>query len=396
VTAEEVYRASALEVASGLILGPGLDVELPRTELGLFDALERAVLAGLERPPCFVSFSGGRDSSAILGVATRAARRAGLPPPIPVTMRFPSAAQTEESDWQELVVNHLGLEDWVRIEPGDELDVVGPAATAALRTHGLLWPPNAHMHVPVLRAAAGGSLLTGIGGDELFAPSRWSRALAVLERRARPRLSDLPHLAHVCSPRPVRHAVHRWRHTPPTAVWLRTAARDEVRRSLLAEAASEPLRWRGRIRRLAGLRYAAVGERSLTALAGDWAVRIEHPFRNLEFLGAVAALPRADRFTSRTDGMRRLFGGILPPELLARPTKAEFGHVLWSGSARALAKRWQGEGVDTELVDPDVLRAVWSGPEPDPGSYLLLQKVFLELDSASTPGELEQTLARRG
>jgi asparagine synthase (glutamine-hydrolysing) len=392
----ELYRPTALEVASGLILAPGREVDLRDAGVAPLQALEQALLVGLQRPPCLVSFSGGRDSSAILAAAARAARRQGLPLPVPATMRFPVAAQTDESEWQELVVAHLGLEDWVRLEPADELEVVGPVAADALRKHGLLWPTNTHMHVPVLRQAAGGSVLTGIGGDELFAPPRWSRVLAVLERRARPGLRDLPRVLHAFSPRPVRVAVHRRRHPPAPTPWLRRAADQEVRRRLVAEAAVEPVRWRRRIERLAGLRYAEVGEQSLAVLGADWDVRVVHPFRDVGFLAAVAHLPPAERFTSRTDGMRRLFGDLLPAATLTRATKAQFGHVLWGGSARTLVKRWRGEGVDAELVDPDVLRLLWSGPEPDPRSYALLQTIFLALNGASAGGEREQAVAGGG
>ena len=54
-------------------------------------ALEEAILPALRRPPCLVSFSGGRDSSCVLAAATRAARREGLQPPVPVTLRVSNA-----------------------------------------------------------------------------------------------------------------------------------------------------------------------------------------------------------------------------------------------------------------------------------------------------------------
>ena len=131
-------------------------------------ALERACLPALRRGRCCVSFSGGRDSSIVLAAATRVARREGLALPTPVTNRFPHAGPTDESEWQELVVRHLGLDDWLRIDHTDALDIVGPVARQVLERHGLLWPFNAHFHVPLLEAAEGGALLTGIGGDELF------------------------------------------------------------------------------------------------------------------------------------------------------------------------------------------------------------------------------------
>ena len=78
------------------------------------EALERAILPALLRPPCLVSFSGGRDSAAVLAVATALARREGLPAPIPATNVFPAADDSDETAWQELIVRHLGLSEWVR------------------------------------------------------------------------------------------------------------------------------------------------------------------------------------------------------------------------------------------------------------------------------------------
>ena len=69
-----------LEVATGAPLGadpaaPSLPMPRPG---GPVAALEHSVLGALLRPPCVVSFSGGRDSSAALAVATRVARQQGI------------------------------------------------------------------------------------------------------------------------------------------------------------------------------------------------------------------------------------------------------------------------------------------------------------------------------
>jgi len=150
------------------------------------EALERAIRPALLRPPCLVSFSGGRDSAAALAVATELARREGLPLPIPATNIFPSARGADESHWQELLVRHLGLSDWLRMEHDDELDLIGPYAQRVLGTHGVLWPPNTHFHLPLLEEGRGGSMLTGIGGDELYSAARRLPHAALLARQVRP------------------------------------------------------------------------------------------------------------------------------------------------------------------------------------------------------------------
>src|SRR5262245_66597824 len=97
-------RPTALEIASGRMYGEyraSADLPAPSRQRGPnpLAALEKAVLPALRRPPCLVSFSGGRDSSAVLAAATRAAGREGLPPPIPITLRVRNAPMAEESEW---------------------------------------------------------------------------------------------------------------------------------------------------------------------------------------------------------------------------------------------------------------------------------------------------------
>ena len=187
------FMFSPAELASGLVFGttgpgPAVPSDVPADPLV---ALESAMLPALLRGPCVVSFSGGRDSSAVLAAATALARREGLPLPVPATNVFRSARWAGESEWQERVVAHLGLDDSVRLELRDELDCVGPIARSIAERHGLLWPFNVHFHWPLLDVARGGSLLTGIGGDELLGTSRWARAAAVLSRSVRPVPRDL-------------------------------------------------------------------------------------------------------------------------------------------------------------------------------------------------------------
>ena len=148
------------------------------------------------KPPCVIAFSGGRDSSALLAVAVDLARREQWPLPIPVTLRFSSAA-TEETAWQEVVLRHLGLDDWIRLQIGEELDLLGPLATRGLRRHGLLYPANAHVVVPMAEHAVGGHLLTGVGGDDVFGNWPWHDLASVIAGRARPSVER-------CAPSPPR------------------------------------------------------------------------------------------------------------------------------------------------------------------------------------------------
>jgi asparagine synthase (glutamine-hydrolysing) len=387
-------RLSRLEVAAGVVLGtervaraqPGRSHESPRA------ALERAILPCLERGRCLVSFSGGRDSSAVLAVATRLAERAGLPRPVPATIRFPGAAEAGETAWQERVVAHLGLVDWVRLEAGDELDCVGPVAAAALHRHGLLWPPNAHFHAPLLAEAAGGTLLTGVGGDDVFGTTRWSRAAAVVAGQARPEPRDTLRIGLAWAPRPVRRAVLRRRIAVPFS-WLRPAAERAVNDALAADAAGEPLGWRARFFWRLSLRYVRVGITSLDLLAADAGAAIAHPLADPGFVDALARLPRADRYRTRDEAMRTLFPELLPPDLLGRRDKAAFGQVAWGPHSRAFAAAWDGGGLDPELVDADALRAALPDAERDGRLLTVLQAAWLAAQPRSR-GEAEETLER--
>jgi asparagine synthase (glutamine-hydrolysing) len=364
-----------LTVGTGLVFGVD-HVELPRTDLTPLEALEDAIVPFLERAPCLVSFSGGRDSSAVLAVAADVARRHGLPLPVPATNRFPEAPGSDEDAWQEQVVSHLQLEDWIRIEHRDELDVVGPVATQTLRRHGLLWPFNAFFHVPLLRAARGGSLLTGIGGDEVLSEAMTTRPVAVLTGRARPTRGDLKPTAWSLAPRPLRAAALRRRH-PARFPWLRPAAERDARAAIAEQNAREPLRARAHLAWRLGFRYLGVGRQSLGLLADDVGAAISHPLLDPAFAAAVAALPGRVRHAGRTALMRELFGSLLPSELVERTSKSHFDEAFWNRASRRFAAAWDGSGVDAELVDADALRREWADERPNPRTYTLLQSAWL-------------------
>ncbi len=364
---------TGLELAVGLPIGSEAPVALPAGSRDPLAALEAAVLEPLRRGPCLVSFSGGRDSSAVLAVATRLARREGLADPIPATVRAPDAPMADEARWQELVVAHLGLADWQRLEFGGELDLVGPVATAALRRHGLLWPFNAHFHVPMLEAARGGTLLTGIGGDELFRAA--ARPLPAITPRR---------LALFAAPRPLRRAWHG-RASVQLHPWLTPAAARDARRALAAWEASEPRRLRARLRHVRAARYLRVGTRSLEALARDCGAAIAHPLLAPTVWAAVARSAPVGGHEDRTAAMEHVVGPLLPPALLGRSDKACFDEVFFHEHSRAFAETWSGAGVPAE-VDARALREHWLAGAPLAQSFSLLQAAWLAERGEQPPG----------
>ncbi len=372
MTAAAAPALSALDVACGIVFDPRpRPGPLPAADGSPQDALEAAVLAALRRPPCLVSFSGGRDSSLVLAAAAHVARREGLAPPIPATNRFAGVPQADETRWQEQVVAHLGLADWQRVELTDELDAIGPYAQRLLRAHGLLWPFNVHFHAPLVEAARGGALLTGLGGDDLLAAARRRPAAA-----SRPRALARALLQR--SPRRVRAAVIA-RRTPLPFPWLLPSGRRAATRAMAAEAAAGP---RGplaaRMAFALGARYLRLARESLAVCATADDVLLEHPLCAPELWSAVAAAGAGRRgFDDDERLLSGLFGDLLPGALAARADKASFDPVFWQRHSRAFAREWDGSGIPRELVDGDALAAHWRSGAPLPQSLTLLQAAWL-------------------
>ena len=80
---------------------------------------------------------------------------------------------------------------------------------------------------------------------------------------------------------------------------------------------------------------------------------------------------------SRAEAMRRLFGDLLPPQVLRRQSKAYFNTALFGAASRAFARDWRGGGLDPRLVDEERLRREWLQPVPHAGCFALLQAAWM-------------------
>lgn len=349
-----------------------------RGGLSLRRAIEAAVLPGLQRPPCLVTFSGGRDSSTVLAIATSVARREGLPLPIPVTNAFPHVAESMETDWQRLVIDAVGPPDWQRIELDDELDVLGTRATDVALRHGVLAPFNAHFLEPIIELGRGGSVLTGVGGDELFAPVGRHHLARTLAGRRRLRPLELPRLvASTAMPISVRRR-RLGRRDMLSYPWLTATGHAALNAGLRAWDAHESWRWdyATRTHMWAGRRLQ-MHARSTALLGMDHDALVINPFMDPVVLAAASdawgwAGPR-----NRTTELRALVRSDLPDAVLARATKSTFNATFWTGYGRQFADAWSGRGLDTNLVDEEALRREWSRPQPDAHSFSLLLTAWL-------------------
>jgi len=358
---------------SPLAADTGAEETGPREAL---EALEALVLPALLRPPCLVAFSGGRDSSALLAAAATIARRHGLDPPVPVTLRFGGDSRTEEEGWQDLTIRHLALAEWLRLDLTTELDALGSIGSSLLERHGEYWPPLAHSSVPMLEAAAGGALLTGNGGDELLSAWDLRRNWLLRHGRVVPKRADAKAL--VLFSLPVRLRREIWRRRLPLRLgWLTPEADEELQRLWAAQSATRDASWSDYVDRVLGSRYFELGRAVFAMLADDAGVLLVEPFLEPAFARAVARTAPAEGFAGRTEALERLFGDLLPAETLRRTTKASFTTVAWGPAARAFAAAWDGSGLDAGLVDADALRSEWLGDRPDFRSLTPLQCAWL-------------------
>jgi hypothetical protein len=117
----------------------------------------------------------------------------------------------------------------------------------------------------------------------------------------------------------------------------------------------------------------------LALTARDADAHLVNPLLAPAFWAAVGRLAEPHGFRSRTDGMIRLFGDLLPADVLARPTKAHFDEAMWTDTARRFAHDWDGSGVPTECVDIDALMRHWQTPAPSAHSFTLLQAAWIAL-----------------
>ena len=376
------YRASDLEMAAGWVPGHSSrrvseDLEVPTDPL---QALENTLREALLRPPCVIGFSGGRDSSALLAVAISLARREGLTPPIAATNVYPDLEETDESDWQELVIRYLGIEEWVRQEFTDETDLLAPSSLSSLRRHGPLWPATMHNRAPIIALARGGSYITGNGGDELLGEYRSTRLARVLARQVPTVQRAAKDVVWVIGPGRVRQRLERRALARRGALrpWLRPRAAEWFADQVTEMAVRRPLTHRFgpvEVLRRRGFQ-AAFG--NLNLIGESLGVRYVHPFLDPAFAVALGRCAPTLGFTGRTETMRALFGHLLPDAILSRNAKVYFNSAYAHRFTREFVASWDGSGLDDDLIDAEALKDSWQNdPVFHGGSFQLVHLAWL-------------------
>ena len=233
---------TSLDVACGMPLGWNSSPPPRPHRCSLDEFASLLFSSSFGRGPCYMPFSGGSESSTWLAVATRYARSHGHDDPIPITLHYPGLASPEQLGLQEHVIAQLGLADWGRIEPEEDLDLVGPIAGAAMRQAGPLWPPHAYVMAPLLEAARDGVFLLLTALEDFFTWWRWAPLVSVVARHRRPTARDAALLSTMLMPVALRVRAARRQGTPPPMPWLRPAAEKRALALLRTRQATVPLR----------------------------------------------------------------------------------------------------------------------------------------------------------
>jgi hypothetical protein len=355
-----------LDVAAGVVVGQGPDPFSSgdpgkgRNPSARLVSLASTLLA---EPPCVIAFSGGRDSSVLLALFVDVAR-------------WDDDEASDERQWQEQVVSSIGAKNWEILRPGTDLDLLGVEAVTALGRQGLMWPPPAYAFLPMIRRAAGGTFVSGEGGDEAFGLWPHARFWSAVRHRRIPVRADLAAAVVGCAPRGYRR--YRWeRALPPYQSWLQPGALAAFGRQLADDQADDPLWWNryqqvSRRRRAVGLTLA-----TLDGLCASHGTRYSAPLLDTGFLQALGAWGGYRGRGDRTGVMIQLFGDLLPATVLSRTSKASFGGVFWGPESRQFAEEWDGSGLDSRLVDVEALRQAWLSPVPVYGSALPLHAAWL-------------------
>jgi hypothetical protein len=292
----------------------------------------------------------------VLAAAARAARVHGVDAPVPVTLRFPGDPLSLEDDYQRLVLDELALSDWIVLEPGSELDILGALSTELARRHGSLFPFNAHFAGYMLRHCGTGTLLTGLGGDEVMTPHPLLEVGRMAAAKRPPSLALARTYAATRYPRRAGRYLNAFRRP-----WLTPQAIEAHTARLVAEVEAWRVHAGNHLREVASQsRWLALAVDAMHRIAGGFGMTIEHPLLDH---GVVEALARQRGFTggtSRSEITRLAFAELLPPALIERTTKASFSEVFWTDLARTTWRDLPLDRIDQNLVDVDRLAEEWS------------------------------------
>lgn len=369
-------RLSAAELDVGAPLGFMPAVSSQHDGATTRAALEQVIAEAVSTGPCYVLFSGGRDSSLVLALAVHVARRLGAPAPVPVTAVYPGQDEADESHWQQLVLRHLGITEHVVLSITNQRSTLGDMALRHLRRRGLVWPEAAHTQPVFFEQLDPGTVLTGEGGDAFLEGRRITPLHLIRSRRRLPSRALVAAAATALAPRAV--VAHQSRRTfadPDLLPWLQPSARailaaDEV-------ALRGPLRWDAATWAMFDQRSNRLALDNPTVSAAEYGHVLRHPIAEPPVVAALAAEGGRWGFPGRTNLFRRLGADLLPDAVLARRSKASFNASRWGEREREFATAYNGGAFSPDFIDEERLRQVWLSERPHPVSFFLAQIAWL-------------------
>jgi asparagine synthetase B (glutamine-hydrolysing) len=382
---KEFIRLSALESGLSLALDPIRPVssaKVPQPSSTARVALESILLDAVSAPPCYVLFSGGRDSSAVLAVATHVARREGLPDPVPVTAVHPAASKTDETSWQAMVLAHLRIQERIVLSFDGEQTLLSRVARSALERHGLVWPEAVQLHGALYKRLDRGCVVSGEGGDQVLGSRRITPVQ--IQLRHRPTRSSLRAALRALSP----NALSGRRQEMEVKVaallpWLTPIARAELAAGICRSSHS-PLRWDRQTLTSLATRPNVVFITNFETAIREYRHHPVNPFFSQRFIETLATEGGFLGLGDRTAIMRYLFADLLPDAVLSRTTKASFNQTRWGEFEREYAQDWSGEGIDPDLISAEKLRAAWLREDPLPAAAYQLHAAWLATSISST------------
>ncbi len=372
-------RPTADEICVATMYGriPGRAPLAPSTAGTVREAIELELLEVLQRGPCVISFSGGRDSSALLAIALHVARREGLPEPVAVTDRYPHVPESLEDDWQRMVIDHLRCTTWEILDhPVGAHELLGDLTLHWLERLGVLHPFNWATFAGSMQLATGGTLVTGYGGDEIFVGSL-RPYYSALRNRIRPPLRRTHTLPFELLPARARARLFR-RHTRPGRA--RLARGGPAARLIATEArdiASVPWAYDEMITGAYLDRDHQAVVESTAALGRELGAAVRHPSRSGRVLSAAARQYGSAHPRGRAAGLRELVGDLLPDAALTRASKADF--TMWSlgDLTRERLREWGGVGIDEQRIDRQRMLDELLSDDPTAQAFLAVHAGWL-------------------
>ncbi|MCU1501622.1 MAG: asparagine synthase, partial [Ilumatobacteraceae bacterium] len=161
--------------------------------------------------------------------------------------------------------------------------------------------------------------------------------------------------------------------------WVRPDARARLGRIVRGHPYRRMFRWAATLENRTNAPWARRGHGTLVHSGGDAGVELVQPLTEPSVVGSMLVAGGRWGFADRATAAAALFGESLPAEIRRRSDKVDFTHAYIAGPSRAFIDAWDGGGVPTELVDPDVLGAAWRSASPPYSSLPLLQHAWLEL-----------------